>query len=50
MGVKRLSLGSAFARAAYGAFLRGAEEIKQKGTFSFAPGAISYGKINDLLK
>ncbi len=50
LGVKRLSLGSAFARAAYGAFLNGAEEIHDKGTFTFAQGTIPYGKINDLLR
>jgi len=50
LGVKRLSLGSAFARAAYGAFLGGAEEIHNKGTFTFSTGAISYGKINELLR
>jgi len=50
LGVKRLSLGSALARAAYGAFLRGAEEIRQKGTFSFAPGSIPYAAINELLR
>jgi 2-methylisocitrate lyase-like PEP mutase family enzyme len=38
LGVKRLSIGSAFARLAYGAFLRGANEIHQKGTFTFALG------------
>jgi 2-methylisocitrate lyase-like PEP mutase family enzyme len=50
LGVKRLSLGSAFARAAYGAFLGGAEEIHSKGTFTFAERTIPYGKINDLLR
>lgn len=50
LGVKRLSLGSAFARAAYGAFLSAANEIHEKGTFAFARAAIPYGKINDLLR
>jgi len=50
LGVKRLSLGSAFARAAYSAFLGAAEEIHKKGTFTFAQPAIPYGKINDLLR
>jgi 2-methylisocitrate lyase-like PEP mutase family enzyme len=50
LGVKRVSLGSALARAAYGAFIRGAEEIRQKGTFSFAPGSISYVAVNELLR
>jgi 2-methylisocitrate lyase-like PEP mutase family enzyme len=50
LGVKRVSLGSAFARAAYGAFLNGATEIQQKGTFSFVPGVVSYKTINDMLR
>jgi 2-methylisocitrate lyase-like PEP mutase family enzyme len=50
IGVKRVSLGSAFIRAAYGAFFRAAEEIKQKGTFTFANEAKPYGELNDLFK
>lgn len=50
LGIKRLSLGSAFAKAAYGAFLSGAAEIQQKGTFSFVPGVVSYKTINDMLR
>ena len=50
LGVKRLSLGSSLARAAYGAFLNGAEEIRRKGTFSFNMGSVPYSKINDLLR
>jgi len=50
MGVKRLSLGSALARAAYGAFMNGAGEISEKGTFSFAPGAVAYARLNALLR
>src|SRR5262249_44282776 len=34
LGVKRVSLGSALARAAYGAFLRAAEEIRREGSFT----------------
>ena len=36
LGVKRVSLGSSLARAAYGAFLQAAREVKQRGTFDFA--------------
>jgi 2-methylisocitrate lyase-like PEP mutase family enzyme len=50
LGVKRLSLGSSLARAAYGAFLNGAEEIRQNGTFNFNAGSVPYSKINDLLR
>ena len=46
LGVKRVSLGSALARAAYGAFLEAAREVRERGTFDFARGAIPYAKIN----
>ncbi|MCX7354180.1 MAG: isocitrate lyase/phosphoenolpyruvate mutase family protein [Alphaproteobacteria bacterium] len=46
LGVKRISLGSSFSRAALGAFLRAAEEVKERGSFSFVSAAIPYGKIN----
>lgn len=39
-GVKRISVGGAFARAAFGAFLRAAREVKDHGTFTFATDAI----------
>ncbi len=35
-GVKRISVGGALARAALGAFVRAAKEVKNEGTFSFA--------------
>jgi 2-methylisocitrate lyase-like PEP mutase family enzyme len=39
LGVRRISVGGALARVAWGAFLRAAEEIASKGTFqSFAEG------------
>src|SRR5262247_4164982 len=50
LGVKRVSVGSALARAAYGAFLRAAEEIRREGSFTFAEGAVPYVKINALFK
>jgi len=39
-GVKRISVGGAFARAALGAFMRAALEVKEKGTFTFSADAI----------
>jgi 2-methylisocitrate lyase-like PEP mutase family enzyme len=48
LGVKRVSLGSALIRAAYGAFFRAAEEIRQKGTFGFASEATPYAGLNNL--
>ena len=44
-GVKRISVGSALARAAYGAFLAGAREMAGVGTFSFARSASSFGEL-----
>jgi 2-methylisocitrate lyase-like PEP mutase family enzyme len=39
-GVKRISVGGAFARAAFGAFLRAAREVKDHGTFNFTSEAV----------
>jgi len=50
IGVKRVSLGSSLARVAYGSFLRAAEEIRQKGTFTFGKDTVPYGRFNDLFK
>ena len=50
LGVKRVSLGSSLARAAYGAFLQAAREVKQKGTFDFARTAVPYAEINAMLR
>lgn len=44
-GVKRISVGGAFARAALGAFMRAAREVKDKGTFTFAADAIPYAEV-----
>ncbi len=48
IGVKRVSVGSALARAAYGGFLRGAEEMRSKGTFRFAEEAVSYRELSGM--
>jgi 2-methylisocitrate lyase-like PEP mutase family enzyme len=45
IGVKRISVGSALSRAALGAFMRAAQEMKNQGTFTFANDAISYPEI-----
>jgi 2-methylisocitrate lyase-like PEP mutase family enzyme len=45
-GVKRVSVGSALCRAALGAFLRAAREMRESGTFSFAAEAV--GSISEL--
>lgn len=48
LGVKRLSVGGSLARAALGAFLRAAKELKDQGTFTYATGAVSSKEINAL--
>ncbi len=49
LGVKRVSVGSSLARAACGAFLRAAREIRDSGTFGYARDAVSYADLNRLL-
>jgi 2-methylisocitrate lyase-like PEP mutase family enzyme len=39
-GVKRISVGGSFARAALGAFIRAAREVKEHGTFTYAADAL----------
>lgn len=46
MGVKRISVGSSLYRAALGAFLRGAREMHDHGTFSFADEAANPREIS----
>jgi len=48
LGVKRVSVGGAFARAALGAFLRAAREMKDRGTFTFLADAASSREINGI--
>jgi 2-methylisocitrate lyase-like PEP mutase family enzyme len=48
-GVKRISVGGSFARAALGAFVRAAREVKDNGTFTFARDAISHAEISSYL-
>jgi 2-methylisocitrate lyase-like PEP mutase family enzyme len=40
VGVKRISVGGSFARAALGALVRAAREVKEKGTFTYAADAL----------
>ncbi len=50
IGVKRISVGSALSRAALGAFLRAAREMREHGTFTFAKEAVSYREISAMFK
>jgi 2-methylisocitrate lyase-like PEP mutase family enzyme len=46
IGVRRISVGSALCRAALGAFLRAAREMREHGTFTFAAEAVSFRDIS----
>jgi 2-methylisocitrate lyase-like PEP mutase family enzyme len=45
IGVKRVSVGGALARAAYGSFLRAAREMREEGTFGFVETAADSREI-----
>ena len=49
LGVRRISVGSALARAAYGALQRAAAEMTTAGTFTFAAEAIPYADLHRML-
>jgi 2-methylisocitrate lyase-like PEP mutase family enzyme len=46
IGVKRVSVGSVLSRVALGAFLRAAEEMRDRGTFTFGDDAVSFRDIS----
>lgn len=48
-GVKRISVGGSFARAAFGALLRAATEVRDFGTFDYADEAISAADLTALM-
>ena len=50
LGVRRISVGSSFARAALGGFLRAAREVKERGSFTYGDDAIGFKDISDLFK
>lgn len=50
LGVRRLSLGSSVAEAAYGVARRAAEEAYGAGTYDSLAGALDYGEVNGLLR
>lgn len=49
MGVRRISVGSALTRAALGAFVRAAREIRERGTFTFAEEAIPFAQVSEFM-
>ncbi|ACL65031.1 PEP phosphonomutase [Anaeromyxobacter dehalogenans 2CP-1] len=50
LGVRRVSLGSALARAAWGAFLEASREIAERGTFERLGEAAGYAALNGLFR
>jgi 2-methylisocitrate lyase-like PEP mutase family enzyme len=46
LGVRRISVGSALACVAWGAFIRAAREIAKSGTFDSLSGAVPFAEIN----
>jgi 2-methylisocitrate lyase-like PEP mutase family enzyme len=49
IGVRRISVGSALCRAAYGALFRAAREMKERGTFTWANDAVPFAEIDALM-
>jgi 2-methylisocitrate lyase-like PEP mutase family enzyme len=49
LGVRRISVGSALSRAALTAFVEGAREMRERGTFAFADRALTYAEANALV-
>lgn len=50
LGVRRISVGGALARAAWGGFVRAAREILDQGTFGGFTGATPHGELEKLFK
>jgi 2-methylisocitrate lyase-like PEP mutase family enzyme len=50
LGVRRISLGGALARAAWGGFSRAARGIAEKGTFDSLADAISFAELNGFFR
>jgi 2-methylisocitrate lyase-like PEP mutase family enzyme len=46
LGVRRVSVGSALSRVAWGAFLRAAEQLARDGSFAGLNGAASFAELN----
>jgi 2-methylisocitrate lyase-like PEP mutase family enzyme len=50
LGVRRVSLGSALARVAWGAFMHAARDIAKTGTFGSLAGAASFAEVNGVFR
>jgi len=49
VGAKRISIGGSFARAALGALVRAAREVKEKGTFTYSADALPSAEVKRYL-
>ncbi len=49
LGVRRISVGGSLARAAWGGFMRAAQEIAEKGTFTELGNGYAGGELNKML-
>jgi 2-methylisocitrate lyase-like PEP mutase family enzyme len=49
-GVKRVSVGGSFARAALGALVRAAREVQEHGTFTYASHALSHAEASTFMR
>jgi 2-methylisocitrate lyase-like PEP mutase family enzyme len=50
LGVRRISVGSALARVAWGAFLRAAKSIADLGSFDCLADAATFAELNDIFE
>ncbi len=50
LGVKRISIGSGLSRAALSAFLRGAREMREHGTFLFTESTLTLREIGAMFE
>ncbi len=50
LGVRRVSVGSALARAAWGGFIRAAQELAEQGTFGGFANAALHGELNEFFR
>src|SRR5437764_7609816 len=50
LGARRVSVGGAFARAAWGGFIRSAKELMEKGTFDELKHAAPYDELQNLFR
>ena len=48
LGVRRISVGSALARTAWGGVVRAATALAEQGSFAGLDGAAPYGELNRL--